>query len=266
MFEAFYQLSNTPFARDIPTEELYQSRALIEALGRLEHTATRKLFTVVTGDCGVGKTTIIRKLKDTLDSQKYFVMYLAECKLTPRYFYKGLIAQLGTEFRSYRGEARHYLHRELEIMQAIHHRHAVVIIDEAHLLEKEMLEELRFLLNYKMDAQSPLGLILVGQNELWGKLKLQTYAAVQQRIDLQCNLAPLDREQVDGYIKRHLTYAGTEHEIFSDAAVDEIYKFSHGLPRLVNKVSTHCLTFGAQNERRIIDDHMVKTVVQGELS
>mgnify|MGYP000862245245 CR=1 FL=1 len=68
MFEAFYQLSNTPFARDIPTEELYQSRALIEALGRLEHTATRKLFTVVTGDCGVGKTTIIRKLKDTLDS------------------------------------------------------------------------------------------------------------------------------------------------------------------------------------------------------
>lgn len=266
MFEAFYQLSRTPFSSDIPTDELYQSRMLTEALGRLEYTANRKLFTIVTGECGVGKTTIIRKLKDTLDPRKFLVMYLAESKLTPRYFYKGLISQLGGESRFYRGEARHYLHRELEIMQGIHHLTAVVIVDEAHLLEREMLEELRFLLNYNMDAQNPLALILVGQNELWGKLKLQAYTAVRQRIDLQCNLAPLDREQVEGYLKNHLTYAGAEREIFSDAAIDEIYKFSNGLPRLINKVCTHCLMFGAQNERKIIDDHMVKTVVEGELS
>ena len=70
---------------------------------------------------------------------------------------------------------------------------------------------------------------------------------------------------MESYIKRHLTYAGAEHEIFSDAAIDEIYKYSDGLPRLINKACTHCLIYGAQNERRIIDDHMVKNVIQGEL-
>ena len=63
----------------------------------------------------------------------------------------------------------------------------VVIVDEAHLLDKEMLEEVQFLLNFKMDAQSPMALILVGQSELWDRLRLQSYAAIRQRIDLQCN-------------------------------------------------------------------------------
>ncbi len=62
-------------------------------------------------------------------------------------------------------------------------------------------------------------------------------------------------------MKHYLTYAGADHDIFSDAAIDEIFKYSNGLPRLINKVCTHCLMFGAQNERRIIDDHMVKTVI-----
>jgi type II secretory pathway predicted ATPase ExeA len=67
-------------------------------------------------------------------------------------------------------------------------------------------------------------------------------------------------------MSRHLTYAGADHEIFSDSAIDEIFRFSGGTARLVNKVCTHCLLYGAQNGRRIIDDHMVKLVIQGELS
>jgi type II secretory pathway predicted ATPase ExeA len=71
MFEEFYRLSKTPFSRDIPTTELYNSVILEETLGRLEYAATRQLFAVVTGDCGTGKTTTIRKFKDSLDPSKY---------------------------------------------------------------------------------------------------------------------------------------------------------------------------------------------------
>ena len=109
-------------------------------------------------------------------------------------------------------------------------------------------------------------LILVGQSELWDKLQLQAYAAIRQRIDLQCKLPHLDRAQVGEYIIRHLTYAGADHDIFTDSAVDEIFKFSSGTARLINKVCTHCLLYGAQNGKRIIDDHMVKLVIQGELT
>jgi general secretion pathway protein A len=265
VFESFYGLSGTPFSRDIPTNQLYPSIMLEEMLGRLVHAAERQLFAVITGDCGTGKTTTIRKFKDTLDANKFMVMYLADSNLTPRHFYKGLLEQLGCESRFYRGDAKRQLHREIELMRGIHHLQPVVIVDEAHLLDREMLEEVRFLLNFKMDAHSPMALILVGQSELWDKLRLQSYAAIRQRIDLQCKLSHLDRAQVGDYIKRHLDYAGGTQDIFSDGAVDEIYRFSSGAARLINKVCTHCLLFGAQNGRRIIDDHMVKRVIQGEL-
>lgn len=266
VFESFYGLSGTPFARDIPTDQLYQSTMLEETLGRLEYAAQRQLFAVVTGDCGTGKTTTIRRFKDTLNPSKYMVMYLADSKLTPRHFYKGLLEQLGCEAKFYRGDAKRQLHREIELMRGIHHLQPVVIVDEAHLLDREMLEEVRFLLNFKMDAQSPMTLILVGQSELLEKFQLQAYAAIRQRIDLQCKLLHFDRAQVGEYVKQHLKYAGSEHDIFSDNAIDEIFRFSSGAARLINKVCTHCLIYGAQNGRRIIDDHMVKLVVQGELS
>ncbi|MEN6326093.1 MAG: AAA family ATPase [Syntrophomonas sp.] len=266
MFESFYRLEKTPFSRDIPTDQLYQSHMLEETLGRLEYTAQRQMFAVLTGDCGTGKTTTIRRFKETLDASRFMVMYLADSKLTPRHFYKGLLEQLGCEAKFYRGDAKRQLHKEIELMQGIHHLQPVVIVDEAHLLDKEMLEEVRFLLNFKMDAQSPMALILVGQNELWERFKLQSYAAIRQRIDLQCKLPHLDRAQVGEYVKRHLAYAGADHDIFSDNAVDEIFRFSSGAARMVNKVCTHCLIYGAQNNRSIIDDHMIKLVVQGELS
>jgi type II secretory pathway predicted ATPase ExeA len=111
-----------------------------------------------------------------------------------------------------------------------------------------------------------MALILVCQSELWQKFQLQVYAAIRQRIDLQCKLPHLDRARVGEYVKRRLAYAGASHDIFSDNAVDEIFRFSSGAARLINKVCTHCLLYGAQNGRRIIDDHMVKFVVQGELA
>ena len=98
------------------------------------------------------------------------------------------------------------------------------------------------------------------------RLQLQAYAAIRQRIDLQCKLSHLDRAQVGEYISRHLAYAGADHDIFTDSAVDEIFKFSSGTARLINKVCTHCLLYGSQNGKRIIDDHMVKLVIQGELN
>jgi general secretion pathway protein A len=151
MFETFYGLTYSPFSRDNPTGELYESVVLEETLGRLQYAAQRQWFAVVTGDCGTGKTTTIRRFSEVLDSAKYKVLYLSDSKLTPRHFYKVLLEQLGCESKFYRGDAKRQLHKEIELMQGIHRLKPVVIVDEAHLLDKEMLEEVRFLLNFKMD-------------------------------------------------------------------------------------------------------------------
>ncbi|MGL4373050.1 MAG: AAA family ATPase, partial [Turicibacter sp.] len=102
MFETFYQLNRTPFVRDIKTLDLFESAQMKETLGRLSYTIERQLFTVITGNSGVGKTTTIRHFTETIDRSKYCVMYLADSKLTPRNFYKELLQQLGCEAKFYR--------------------------------------------------------------------------------------------------------------------------------------------------------------------
>ncbi|WP_251028419.1 ATP-binding protein [Bacillus sp. ISL-18] len=133
MFEGFYGMKNTPFTRDVPTTQLYDSITMQEVLGRLRYTAERQLFSVLTGDCGKGKTTTIRKFVDGLDHGKFRVLYLSDSKLTPRHFYKGLLEQLGSEAKFYRGDAKRQLHREIELMRGIHGIQPVVVVDESHL-------------------------------------------------------------------------------------------------------------------------------------
>lgn len=266
MYESFYDFSATPFSRDIPVNELLISSETEELLGRMAYAAQKQLFMVITGDCGTGKTTLVRKFCASLDPGAFTLLYLADSKLTPRHFYKGLLAQLGINACFYRGDAKRQLHHEIELMHGIHHRRPVVVVDEAHLLDREMLEEVRFLLNFKMDAESPMALILMGQNELWDKLQLQSYKAIRQRIDLQSKLYHMDRSQVGAYVKRHLQYAGAKSDIFSDSALDEVFRLSSGAARMVNKLCTHSLLYGSQNGKRIIDDRMVKRVAEGEVA
>jgi general secretion pathway protein A len=265
MYEAFFEMKNTPFINSIAVEGLYMSPMLDEALGRLEFAAAKRLFTVVTADVGCGKTTAIRKFASMLPSDKYQVLYISDSNLTPRWFYKGLLDQLGVESKFYRGDSKRLLHQHLEIIRGVHGKTIITIVDEAHLLDKETLEEIRFLMNYRMDSLNPMALILVGQNELWEKLKLQRYAAIRQRIDLKCELPQYDRSQTEEYIIAHLEYAQGIKDIFTDKAVDEIYKYSAGSARAINKLATHALMYAAQRAKKLIDDHMIRTVIAGEL-
>ena len=264
--ESFYTLERTPFTRQVPPDACYLSPMLEEVLGRLQYAAERQWFAVVTGDCGVGKTTAIRRFAATLDPARYQVLYVADSRWTPRIFYKGLLEQLGCEASFYRGDAKRQLQHEVERLRAIHHMQPVVIVDEAHLLDRDMLEEIRFLLNFQMDSQSPMALILVGQTELGTRIRLQSFAAIYQRMDLQCHLGYWDRSQVAAYIAAQLHYAGGSPTLFAEGAIDSLYRYSSGAARLINKACTHCLLYGAQNGQRVIDEPIVTRVIQGELA
>lgn len=162
MYEAFYNLEHTPFERSIPIESLYTTAAYKELLSRLEYAATRRQFTVVTGDVGTGKSTTIRKLAASLDANKHKIIYISDSALTPRNFYWEALYQLGCEPKFYRGDAKRQMQKELTTLIDTHKKIPVIITDEAHLLSREMLEEIRFLLNYQMDSYNLLSLILVG--------------------------------------------------------------------------------------------------------
>ena len=265
VYKAFYEMQYTPFTRDIPPEKLYESPAMADTLGRLSFVADRQLFAVVTADAGCGKSTLIRRFVSSLPKEEYIFLYLSDSKLTPRWFYKGMLDQLGIESKFYRGDAKRQLQKEVEIIRGVQGKKVVCILDEAHLLEKETIEEFRFLLNYKFDSMSPMALVLVGQTELWEKLRLQRYAAVRQRIDINCILPHLDRAETELYIRSHLDYAGGRTEIFTDKAVDEIFKESTGIPRRINRICDSCLMYASQQGKRLTDEHQVRFVLEHEM-
>ena len=267
VFEEFFGMSHTPFARDVPADRLYESAATADVLGRLTYAADRQLFAVLTADAGCGKSTIIRKFASSLNRDEYIMLYLSDSKLTPSWLYKGMLRQLGIVPKFYRSEAKDQLQNEIRRIQGKEKKKLVCVLDEAHLLDKDTLEEFRFLLNYRFDSMSPMSLILVGQTELWDeKLRLQRYAAIRQRIEVNCVIPHLDRAETERYIRSHLEYAEGPTEIFTMKAVDIVAKESSGIPRVINRICEKSLMFAFQQQRKMVDDYMVSFVLEHEIA
>lgn len=266
MYEGFYGLQITPFSRGIPSDRLFLPPELLEVLERLKYVSERQLFAVLTGDCGTGKTTILRALSEQLDARHYKMLYVSDSQLTPRSFYRIILEQLGVIARWNRSDAKRQLHEQVSILRSVDDIRVVCVVDESHLLSFEMLEEIRFLLNMKFDSLSPVCLVLTGQAELWKKLQLQKCTAIRQRIDLQCMLNHYDRQRTGEYIRHQLKNAGAESEIFTEAAIQRIYEYSSGIARVIDKVCTSVLIYGSQNRMRLIDDHAVSLVLDCEFN
>jgi type II secretory pathway predicted ATPase ExeA len=266
MFEAFFNFTKTPFQRDIPTDAIYMTPQFKVLQDRLAHGVKNRYFLLVTGDSGSGKTTAIRHFISGLDSSRTIALYVSESSLTPRNFYFDILNQLGIKPRFYRGDAKRQLVKEFDALCS-DKKLPVIIIDEAHLCDSEMLTETRFLLNFDMDSRTPMALILAGQSEIRDNLRKQKYEAIAQRIDLRCHIPPLDQSQTAEYISAHILYAAGSHcNIFTDAAISSIFDFSVGLPRKINRIASLCLMHAAQSNQRLVDDHMVALLIDGELS
>jgi type II secretory pathway predicted ATPase ExeA len=264
MFEAFFGLSGTPFGRDIAVNHLMETAGSQELQERLKYVARTRSFGVFSGEAGVGKTTALRRFSQSLDTNQYRVLYLSDSALTPRNFYWETLHELGYQPRFYRSDAKRQLQKALGELTDNEKKTPVIIVDEAHLLSREMLEEIRFLLNLRMDSYNGLSLILAGQTELRETLKLQVNKAIWQRVDMRFHLPALNKDETAAYIMKHLAAVKTPGEIFTSAASGVIHEYCEGLPRKINKVATACLMAAPGKNLKLIDDHLVRVVIESE--
>ena len=163
-YEEYFGFSATPFSRDIPVAELMKSRHWNELVERLKHVAKKREFGLFTGETGTGKTTTLRRMSSELDKNRFRILYVYDSDLTPRNFYVETLHQLGYTPRFYRGDAKRQLTKGLDEI-ACGGQIPVIVVDEAHLLSHEMLEEIRFLLNLEMDSKSSCSLIVTIQSQ-----------------------------------------------------------------------------------------------------
>ena len=268
MFEAYFNLLRTPFERDIPSANLYQTRHFEELMGLLDNVARNRKFCVVTGDVGVGKTTALRSFVASLDQQSFRCVYISDSALTPRVFYWEVLKELiGLEKPSiYRNDGKRKMMEVMTTLLEEGKQIPIIIIDEAHLLSSSMLEETRFLLNYKMDSQNPMALVVAGQSELRTTLAKEVFEPITQRIDFRFKIPALDLSQSAEYISKHMAYAGESRQIFSDGAIKKIFAYSNGIPRKINKVCYLSLLAASQRNTHIIEECLVDFVVDQELS
>lgn len=268
-FMRFYDMNHVPFTQQIATDALYQSAMFKDAMGRLRFAVSQNKFTVLTGPVGSGKSTVLRAFNDSLDHDVYRVIYISESCLTPRWLYSVPLRQLEITPRFYTNDCKRQFHEYLLKETKVNNKRVILIIDEAHLMDQhhcqQTLEEIRFLLNTDYDSKNPLTLILCGQNELWGLLSKDRSRAITQRIDVIAKLAPMDVPDISRYINAHIKYSGTSLDLISASAVEAIALASGGIPRIINKICTHALIYAANKAMKIVNEEVIRHVVETEL-
>ncbi|MFZ5827176.1 MAG: ExeA family protein [Bacillota bacterium] len=186
-------------------------------------------------------STAVRALYDLLDRTVHPFLYIADSSLTPKAFYREVLEQFGLQVPFHARQVRRRYDEAILEGYRRDGRQPVLVLDEAHLLGEPMLQEIRFLMNFHMDSVAPLSLILVGQPELRSKLRLKTFEAIVQRIQVRYHLACLSEAEVTGYIEHHMRQAGADRPIYAEQAVKAVALHSRGLPRQINNLCTGCL-------------------------
>lgn len=257
MYEEFYGLKIKPFAKTPDPKFLFLSRGHEEALARLQYAVEEREIVLLTGDVGCGKTTLTRALIDSLD-EKHRIILIVNPKLTATQLLRTIARRFGiNEPPVYKDDLVDMIYKK------VYEDYAggiipVLIIDEAHLIpDRDAFEEIRLLTNFQLDDTNLLCLILVGQTDLLRRFEHKTYFALKQRIGLFYHLGPISIEEIKSYVEHRLNIGGRQETLFTDDAMNALYSYSGGVPRLINSLATASLLSGIEKESSIINSVLV---------
>ncbi|CAG0997144.1 hypothetical protein ANAEL_02674 [Anaerolineales bacterium] len=265
MYEEFFGFTAKPFELVPDPEFLYLSRAHKKAITYLEYgIRERNGFLLITGEIGSGKTTILRNILKNLD-EKVTLSKIFNTKVTS----EQLLAMINDDFGlDVTGKDKIALLRQLNeflVDEFVAGRQPVILIDEAQNLDIDLLEEVRLLSNLETDKSKLIQIILVGQPELRRTLADERLRQLRQRICISCHIEHLSKEEVEEYIFHRLEKAGNRSAVeFGEGAIDLIYLFSRGVPRLINIICDFLLLSAFVEEKKVICTDLVKEVI-GEI-
>jgi len=271
MYEAYYHLAEKPFSLTPDPKYLYRSESHENAFELLQYAIERREgFVVVTGDIGTGKTTLCRALLDQIDRTALTALVLNPF-LSEEDLLKRILVDFGVISRADLKSGRLTVTKQ-ELIDALYdfllgliplNASAVLIIDEAQNLPLSVLEQIRILSNLETDKEKLLQIILVGQLNLQTLLRSPELRQLDQRVSIRYELKPLDREGVAAYVAHRLAVAGGSGTVsFSMKALEQVHRFSRGIPRLINLICDRALVAGFSERAARITHDMVERAAE----
>ena len=259
MYLDFYKLTEKPFSVTADPNFPYLSKEHREAISHMQYGIEERMgFLQITGEIGTGKTTLCKAFLNNLDEHTK-TAFILNSNLAEDQLLQAIVEDFGVQLKS---KSKINILNEFNrflLEQARCNNNVVLIIDEAQNLRPSMLEQVRLLSNLETEKEKLLQIILVGQPELKEKLLSRELAQLRQRIAIRYHITPLSKDEIHGYIFHRLSVAGANGEsFFKEDAVNEIFKFSGGIPRLINIICDKALLAGYAAEKKDIDARMIK--------
>lgn len=257
MITTHFGFRHRPFGKDIPASNLYLTNQHRTVLRKLEQTANHGTHAALTGEVGVGKSTLLRALYDKLPGARFTCHYVGS-DLPSRGILRAVARGMGLAPYWLRADLIEQVQRAVSDQFEKAGRRTLLTIDESHLLKYPVIEDLRLLTNFKVDSQPILSLLLVGQPPLRERLTLKANEALTQRLEVQLVFEPLSRQETGEYLRHHLALAGAAGPVFTGTAEEIIFERTQGLPRRINQLALQCLELGVERAETIIDDRVVE--------
>ena len=264
MYNKFFGITRNPFEISPDPYFLLPTPRHKEALASIYYgVSRRKGFVVLTGEVGTGKTLMVRCLFELLKGQQVLFANIFNPRLSPREFLTSICYELGVKpTDSTKGNLLWDLYRFL----VAQHRKGVttvLVVDEAQQLPAQVLEEIRLLTNLETSQEKLLQIVLVGQPELDIKLDSPELRQLKQRISVRCRLEPMQEEETRNYIYNRLRLAGAAAQaetIFPDETIAEVYRYSRGIPRLINTICDQSLVAAFARQVPSVDPQIVEEI------
>jgi len=260
MYNEFFGLDDTPFTLTPDPRYIVFTPSYNEVLASLYYGLEQaKGLIVLTGEVGTGKTTALRWILRRLDSS-VLAAYVFNPRLSIDEFYHHVTQMLGIKDWTNKAELLNVMGKVLEER---HRRglRTVIIIDEAHELSDYVLEEIRLLLNFESDNAKHLQIVLTGQPELRDRLNQSNLRQLKQRVALRCNMHPFPTvDEVERYVTERLLIAGADDpKVFTNEAVDMVFRCSEGIPRQINNLCDNAMvTAYAAGQKNVSRQHVIE--------
>ena len=262
MYEAFYGFRSKPFSLLPDPEFLYLSKKHQMALTLLEYGLMNQAsFSVITGDIGTGKTTLIRQLLNQMD-RDMVVGLITNTHPSFGELLQWILLAFNLECPGKEKVDMYKTFMDFLIKQYAANRRTILIIDEAQNMGPQALEELRMLSNVNSEKDQVLQVILAGQPGLRDNLRDPCLEQFAQRISVDYNLAPLTAEETREYIRHRLSIASGNPDVFNDEACETVFRYSGGIPRLVNLLCDTALVYGYAEQTHRINAQLIEDVVR----